>query len=129
MIHAESNGRQAFSYRLRTGRQLTKAGAAPLELKFNPYHDPRNGQFTFAPGGPRSLDRVIVSRRGERARSARTSDLPVPREAGDTAAAQAADTMAPAMYRPGEDDAWLEPASSGNRTPQRGSTARRFGIR
>jgi hypothetical protein len=23
-----------------------------VELKFNPYHDPRDGRFTFAPGGP-----------------------------------------------------------------------------
>lgn len=25
--------------------------AQAVELKFNPYHDPRNGRFTFAPGG------------------------------------------------------------------------------
>lgn len=38
---------KAFEYYLRTGRRL-----APLEeAKFNPYHDPANGRFAFAPGG------------------------------------------------------------------------------
>lgn len=42
-----------FSYYLRTGRRLEEpemkaASADPLvETKFNPYHDPRNGRFTF----------------------------------------------------------------------------------
>lgn len=43
---ARSNG-LAFSHYLRTGRWPT------VEVKFNPYHDPRNGRFTFAPGGPK----------------------------------------------------------------------------
>ena len=38
----------AFSIYLRTGQRVA---VGPIELKFNPYHDPRNGQFTFAPGG------------------------------------------------------------------------------
>lgn len=44
----------AFSHYLRTGQQLSAADFAKQdapELKFNPYHDPRNGQFTFGPGG------------------------------------------------------------------------------
>jgi hypothetical protein len=40
-----SPARQAFEIYLRTGRRVS------FEQKFNPYHDPRNGQFTFAPGG------------------------------------------------------------------------------
>jgi len=32
-----------------------------LETKFNPYHDPENGRFTFAPGGPKSLRSVVTS--------------------------------------------------------------------
>ncbi|PTS81087.1 peptidoglycan-binding protein LysM [Sphingomonas sp. HMWF008] len=38
----------AFSIYLRTGQRVANP---PIELKFNPYHDPRNGRFTFAPGG------------------------------------------------------------------------------
>ena len=38
----------AFSIYLRTGQRVA---IPPIELKFNPYHDPRNGRFTFAPGG------------------------------------------------------------------------------
>jgi len=63
---AQSPNRRAFSHYLRTGQRLPEeyfeTGKA-LEAKFNPYHDPRNGQFTFAPGGPKSLSRVIVSHR------------------------------------------------------------------
>ena len=40
---------------LRTGLAGVDAelltAASEIEFKFNPYHDPRNGQFTFAPGG------------------------------------------------------------------------------
>lgn len=43
--------RRAFGRWLRTGRLPTVRLADGTELKFNPYHDPRNGQFTFAPGG------------------------------------------------------------------------------
>lgn len=56
----------AFENYLRTGRRLSpKASARNIEYKFNPYHDPLNGRFTFAPGGPRSLSHVVFSdRRG-----------------------------------------------------------------
>ena len=53
----KSPSQRAFSHYLRTGRRLPKdifIEAQDIELKFNPYHDPRNGQFTFAPGGPRT---------------------------------------------------------------------------
>jgi hypothetical protein len=43
--------RQAFLWWLRTGRLPTVRSAAGLELKFNPYHDPKDGRFTFGPGG------------------------------------------------------------------------------
>lgn len=37
---------------IRTGFSLAEQQADPtLEVKFNPYHDPTNGQFTFGPGG------------------------------------------------------------------------------
>jgi hypothetical protein len=42
----------AFLHYLRTGQRLTTAEwLAQEEHKFNPYHDPKNGRFTFAPGG------------------------------------------------------------------------------
>ncbi len=38
----------AFSIHLRTGR---KVDGRPLEVKFNPWHDPENGRFTFVGQG------------------------------------------------------------------------------
>lgn len=58
-IGPKSSDRQAFDRWLRTGRRTD------VERKFNPWHDPRNGRFTFAPGGPRSLaDAMFSDRRG-----------------------------------------------------------------
>jgi hypothetical protein len=43
---------RAFEHYLRTGEQLTPGEwLGGHEQKFNPYHDPANGQFTFASGG------------------------------------------------------------------------------
>ncbi len=48
----KSADRLAFEHYLRTGERLTaEEWTSRVECKFNPYHDPRNGQFTFAPGG------------------------------------------------------------------------------
>ncbi|MEG8040901.1 hypothetical protein QP166_16730 [Sphingomonas sp. LR60] len=58
--------RRDFSIWLRTGRPPTRT-ADGIELKFNPYHDPHNGQFTFAPSGSRSLARVVISHRRPKA--------------------------------------------------------------
>jgi hypothetical protein len=41
----------AFSYWLRTGRLPTVRTEDGVELKFNPWHDPTNGRFTFAGAG------------------------------------------------------------------------------
>lgn len=61
--NSKSIERIAFEFYLRTGRHLTLPEAP--ERKFNPYHDPRNGQFTFAPGGPKSIpDPIFSDRRG-----------------------------------------------------------------
>jgi hypothetical protein len=49
----------AQAYYLRTGRKLkTEVFLAEIQRKFNPYHDPDDGRFTFGPGsnGSRSLD-------------------------------------------------------------------------
>lgn len=43
--------RRAFSFWLRTGRLPRWAGGGTAEVKFNPWHDPDNGRFTFAGTG------------------------------------------------------------------------------
>jgi hypothetical protein len=54
--------RLAFAHFLRTGWRLPDSAFEldhePLEAKFNPYHDPQNGQFTFGPGGAAVSDGV-----------------------------------------------------------------------
>ena len=64
----KSPNQRAFSHYLRTDRRLPKEiflEEQDIELKFNPYHDPRNGQFTFAPGGARTGSRPAL-RQGRR---------------------------------------------------------------
>lgn len=65
----KSSARRAFAHYLRTGRRLPEAAferASTLaEFKFNPYHDPRDGRFTFATGGLRSTG-VSVARDRQR---------------------------------------------------------------
>lgn len=107
--------RQGYAHWLRTGRWVERHGEGDIERKFNPYHDPRNGQFTFAPGGPRSLARVIVSR--ARYDAARPSNVAtrVGSSGGKDALAQPASTQSAtftdAVYRPGQSRAELVPAS------------------
>ncbi len=102
----------AFSHWLRTGRWPSRRG---IELKFNPYHDPRNGQFTFAPGGPQSLSQIIVSH-------GRRDGVPVPDRAGPVGKAvghsravryneQRAAALLDAVYRPDQNGARLNAAS------------------
>lgn len=50
-----ASDRRVFAHWLRTGRLPSGATSQRIELKFNPYHDPRNGQFTFGPGGPAAV--------------------------------------------------------------------------
>lgn len=47
----EYERRRAFSVWLRTGRLTSVRNAEGIELKFNPWHDPENGRFTFAGTG------------------------------------------------------------------------------
>ena len=46
-----SSERNAFSRWLRTGRVPSALSPDGLELKFNPWHDPADGRFTFAGAG------------------------------------------------------------------------------
>lgn len=50
---SQSDDVRVFSYWLRTGRRIAKRPPVGVELKFNPWHDPTNGQFTFANSGLR----------------------------------------------------------------------------
>lgn len=106
----KSAERWAFEHYLRTGRRMSAADV--LEQKFNPYHDPRNGRFTFAPGGPRSvINPIFADRRGlwkpknKHLRSAQLV-MPVPRQAssgtpGSNDIEQApTETRHPHQYRP-----------------------------
>ena len=72
-----SSDQIAFEHDLRTGQRLT---SAEWERKFNPYHDPEDGRFTFAPGGltagmaaRRQLDRVERTAQG---RAGQSGDVP-----------------------------------------------------
>ena len=51
---APGESRHTFAIWLRTGRR----SAAGIERKFNPNHDPRDGRFTFGPGGAGSSIRT-----------------------------------------------------------------------
>lgn len=54
-VNLKSYHRQAFLRYLRTGQRADMRELAHrLERKFNPYHDPQNGQFTFGPGRGRT---------------------------------------------------------------------------
>ena len=115
VTETKSAERLVFEHYLRTGQRLSpQAWVQEVEHKFNPYRDPRNGRFTFAPGGPRSLSHVIVSdRRGLH----RTPQ----QDWGSMAAVGARATPAPthpvqtvstseAVYRPSEASASIQPA-------------------
>lgn len=123
----DSDGRRDFSVWLRTGRPPTRT-ADGIELKFNPYHDPRNGQFTFAPGGAKSLSRVVISHRRPKSALQRPSEA-VWRRAPDTPADKepAGGGMIDAIYRPDEGAGSFQTVQFG-RPPRlsRGSNSRAF---
>lgn len=105
MIHLVTSidQRRSFSLWLRTGRHPTRT-ADGIELKFNPYHDPRNGQFTSGPAGAASPERSVSSRR----RAATASRQLSKSEWRDASVEQSADakdqgTIVDAVYRPGRD--------------------------
>ncbi|WP_250890855.1 hypothetical protein [Sphingobium nicotianae] len=113
-VARKSGKRLQFEHYLRTGQHLDlQMLPIATERKFNPYHDPRDGRFTFAPGGPRSLQHVIVSHnRGPRPASAsiattrRKPDiLPTGKTESEASIGQAQSTsnsakLTPANYRP-----------------------------
>ncbi len=130
----ETDRRRIFSVWLRTGRLPTEQTGG-IELKFNPYHDPRNGQFTFAPGGPRLLSRVIISHGRSRPSGPQkpggtllpSSETWIRAQDGLPVLSEPKPILSDAVYRPSEADADLRPARS-FRAPRsiRGSNSRAF---
>lgn len=105
-VEHKSLARRAFAHYLRTGQHLPESAFAPArartEVKFNPYHDPRDGRFTFAPGGARSTG---VSAFPERRRSPESAAIPT-----RAAAAPPARTIAiPNSRATGFDDGVFRP--------------------
>lgn len=92
-----------------TGRLLRVEAGDSREFKFNPYHDPRNGRFTFAPGGPQSLRHVVVSDR-RRAPAADSTTAPARQV---NAEASQKPQLNEAVYRPDENVAALQPVGLG----------------
>lgn len=117
--------RRAFSQWLRTGRWPHTPLAASIERKFNPYHDPRNGQFTFAPGGPRSLSQIIISDRRRVARVSSEEAAPAARRSGPNQAEASRPLLSDAVYRVEQDNVVLQPVGGG----QPPSRSRRSGGR
>lgn len=48
---SDTERRRAFAVCLRTGRWPTVTPSGDVEVKFNPWHDPADGRFTFAGSG------------------------------------------------------------------------------
>src|SRR3546814_11029980 len=53
--------RHAYAIWLRTGSWPVAQHHGDIEVKFNPYHDPSNGQLPFEPGGSLQLSQVLFS--------------------------------------------------------------------
>lgn len=128
MTRSAGTRQSAFSYYLRTGRRFHIKEAASAEFKFNPYHDPRNGRFTFAPGGPQSLRDVIISRRQAGDRLDRSAEkFPSRRANSPLASVEQPNSRIPTGASPTEKIAQLDFAALqlGPRAP-RGSNIRAF---
>lgn len=125
--------RRAFSQWMRTGIWHGAFDAGGIEHKFNPYHDPRNGQFTFAPGGPRSLSHVVISHgrgKGFRTyRSSMTGSAAVRSPATDAQSAKLGDGRGPDLagrvLGRGETARLLAPPDTG-RSSRRGGSNRHY---
>ena len=117
VTHRDQLRRIGYNHYLRTGRVPVEIKSALGEdiaggywVKFNPYHDPRNGQFTFAPGHPNALSNAVISERhGRYLSEQRTvkeptsataeSSTPAPGEAARTNGEPVANAQL-AQYRP-----------------------------
>jgi HK97 family phage portal protein len=101
--------------RLAAGYPALDGGDA-LSLKFNPNHDPSNGQFTFGPGGPHAPDGTPVdpaqSRRPLRTVSARGRQYDVTSTEQETELIMSADRARQALDAVAELDPTWRPTPS-----------------
>lgn len=63
-MNTSAERRRDFSAWLRTGRWPRHGNGRGLEFKFNPYHDPANGQFTTAAGSGGAVGFTPATPRG-----------------------------------------------------------------
>nr|WP_269747844.1 DNA/RNA non-specific endonuclease [Sphingomonas sp. TDK1] len=68
--------RRAFAIWLRTGRHVRRDEGDVIEVKFNPWHDPSDGRFTFAGTGSTAKGGAGVAGQGKRKRVPRYGDDP-----------------------------------------------------
>jgi hypothetical protein len=68
--------RTAFSIWLRTGRWPRAEAARTVEVKFNPWHDPTDGRFTFAGSGRNYSGGHTISGSGSRSAPRQRQDVP-----------------------------------------------------
>ncbi|MCJ2178993.1 hypothetical protein [Novosphingobium album (ex Hu et al. 2023)] len=118
--HATTAERQsteclAFEHYLRTGRRLSpRFFQSGTELKFNPYHDPRNGRFTFAPGGAHAPGYAVNSRqRNLHTKRPKVSALSVTEGTASSSAtveSRTANQTTNAVYRPDQAPAAIQPS-------------------
>jgi len=129
----KSPARQAFAHYLRTGQRLHEsafmAAAAQAEVKFNPYHDPRDGRFTFAPGGvstragaskhpeTRPLRQAFSERRAATIQPPQTAVLPTVRFAGFDDGVFRPQRTTSAFLRPAQFEAESRPRARSNYDP------------
>jgi hypothetical protein len=93
--------RRAFLHYIRTGQRVTESfftEGPPVELKFNPNHDPANGRFTSGPAGARAVSRASMP--GAR-RVPAPRRLPTGTLAGELEAHHEAGTVSSGRYDPG----------------------------
>jgi len=129
---SQSDERRDFSTWMRTGRLPAERSGA-LELKFNPYHDPRNGRFTFAPGGAGYGSSGVVSYQW-RSRKTRASLPPITpvqtdtwRAATPSAPISEPDQLTDAVFQPNKTKPLLQ-RTAGIRFPDLRSNTRPFDV-
>ena len=109
-----SGGRQssAFSWWLRTGKLPPALGPDGLEFKFNPWHDPADGRFTFAGAGRRYGAGGADAAGGENSRtSTSTGSVPTSRKRSKSQSATLPIAGTPRAGPPtGEDRRPVKPA-------------------
>ncbi len=77
-MQAATEQRRAFAIWLRTGRRVRLDEDGVIEVKFNPWHDPSDGRFTFAGQGQTSAGYGRTNQKRPRARRVYKTDDRLP---------------------------------------------------